>query len=368
MNFLDFAFIVIAVPLSISALVVIVNLFSAPVMRNKDAAVSGKPLVSVLVPARNEESNIGPCLDSIMSQSYSNLEIIIGNDGSTDRTLSIAGERAGVDSRVRIIDVPSKPEGWTGKNWACHQLSLLARGDYYLFVDSDVRLGNHAVLYSMNLMRKNELSMMSCFSSQILKSPGEYLLVPMMNWLLLSFLPLIMILKSNLKSFVAANGQFILFKKEEYRKLKGHKAVADKIVEDMEFARIFKSNKKRIMTALGGDAVFCRMYSGFSGSLKGFSKNFFRGFNMHPLAFGGMLLFFEAVFLLPFIFAFVNFKFVYFVIIIAFCRVIISVLSRQNCAVNVFLHPVQMLLVIFVGINSIYVSLKRKAEWKDRKL
>lgn len=122
------------------------------------------------------------------------------------------------------------------------------------------------------------------------------------------------------------------------------------------------------MTALGGDAVFCRMYSRFTGSVKGFSKNFFRGFNIHPLAFGGMLVFFETVFLLPVILAFVNFKFLYFVITIAICRVVISLLSRQNFAANVVLHPVQMLLVMFVGINSMYVSLNRKVEWKDRKI
>ena len=103
------------------------------------------PRVSVLVPARNEETNIGPCVRSLLAQEYPALEVVVLNDNSTDRTGAILAELAADDVRLRVLSGQPLPEGWLGKHWACHQLGQAATGDLLLFTDADTRHGPHSV-------------------------------------------------------------------------------------------------------------------------------------------------------------------------------------------------------------------------------
>jgi chlorobactene glucosyltransferase len=355
---------ILAVPLTIFTFVILWNFFKAPILQNRTHKLKKKPKLSVLIPVRNEERNIERCLRSVELQNYPNFEVIVLNDGSTDETTNILNKFEG----IKIIEGKPLPFGWTGKNWACHQLSQYAEGDLLLFIDADVELAPNALSESAERMDRSKIDMLSAFPTQRIKSFGEWLTIPLMNWLLLTFLPLSLVHRSKNNSFVAANGQFLLIDKKKYLAFGGHSAVQNEIVEDMEIARIMKKNKYKVMTALGGSAVYCRMYNSFSEALMGFSKNYYKGFNTTPLNFFMMILFFEIIFLLPAILSIVNFSFIWLVLIIAFGRYVQALNSNQRPVLNVLLHPLQMIVMLIIGLNSIIKARSNKFEWKGREI
>ncbi len=217
-------------------------------------------------------------------------------------------------------------------------------------------------------LEKSNAALLSIFPTQIIKSFGEHLIVPLMNWLLLTFLPLRFVYSCSSKAFVAANGQFMLWKKDGYFKIGGHEKVKNKVVEDMELARLAKQNKLKVKTMLGGKLVFCRMYESFNQAYNGFTKNFFAGFLLPPFSFLVIILFLLIAFVLPFLFLMPP---VYSFILIAFIlitRISVSIVSNQNLFINVLLHPVQMLFMFWIGINSLIKFKTKKIVWKQRKL
>jgi glycosyltransferase involved in cell wall biosynthesis len=358
---------IITVSLSFILLVSIYNLITAPVARASNLDNETKPLVSVLIPVRNEENNIGKCLNHLLEQNYSNLEILVLDDHSTDKTGKIVENYLEKHKQIKLINGKDLPEGWLGKNWACQQLSNEAKGKYLLFLDADVEIKSNTISSMLSEMNNAEVKLISVFSTQLIKSFGEWMIVPLMNWLLLAFLPLRLVYSSRKKSFVAANGQFMFWERETYFNIGRHKAVQDKVVEDMEFARICKTRNIKIKTMLGGNLIFCQMYNGLSDAKKGFSKNFYPGFSINSFVFLTMITFFIVIFLLPFALVFFSTLYIIPVLLIVLIRVFISIISKQNIAFNVILHPLQMLFMFFIGINSVISSKTGNIEWKGRR-
>jgi chlorobactene glucosyltransferase len=322
--------------------------------------------VSVLIPARNEEKNIEKCIKGMLIQDYENKEIIVLDDNSTDNTYRLASSFS--TSNVKVLKGKALPTDWLGKNWACHQLAQETKGEYLLFVDADVEVTPEVISSAVCELEKSNVALLSIFPTQIIKSFGEYLIVPLMNWLLLTFLPLRFVYSCSSKAFVAANGQFMLWKKDGYFKISGHEKVKNKVVEDMELARLAKQNKLKVKTMLGGKLVFCRMYESFNQAYNGFTKNFFAGFLLRPFSFLVIIMFLLIAFVLPFLFLMPP---VYSFILIAFIlitRISVSIVSNQNLFINVLLHPVQMLFMFWIGINSLIKFKTKKIVWKQRKL
>jgi len=360
-------FIIISLFLIIVLAVSASNLFFANEIKESEGEISGKS-ISILIPARNEEKNIKDCISSIMNQDYDIFEIIVLNDNSNDNTLSILNELASTNKKLKVINGEALKQGWLGKNYACHQLSREAKGEYFLFIDADVRLNKEAVSSAVKLLENSkDCRMVSVFPTQVYHSFGEKLIVPLMNWILLSFLPLRLVYKSPNKSFIAANGQFILIDSEVYRSIGGHESVKDKVVEDMELARKVKS-RHRMITAVGGEQINCKMYDSLTSAYNGFSKNFFPGFNTSVFAFILLLLLILTLFLLPIILVFLDINFIISLILILLNRFMISRLSRQNTVENIFLHPFQMMFLFAIGINSIIKSKTKSLVWKERKI
>ena len=354
--------------LCISTVVIVYNFFTATKLVNQPYSLQQNPLVSILIPARNEEDSIGGLLNSIAKQSYSNYEVFVLDDQSEDNTVGVVEEMVLKNSKITLVRGKPLPEGWLGKNWACCQLAKHARGDIFLFLDADVRLSVNAVDAALYQMQNNKVVMLSCFPTQKIDSLGEWVVVPLMNWLVLSFLPLRTVTKFNFKALTAANGQFILCGKTAYNDIGGHRAVFDQVVEDMELARLLKKGKYRIMTVLGNDAIYCCMYQGFVESVKGFSKNFYLGFNVSPPAFFGFLVLLMLAFFGPFLLIGININFIYCIFLIIVGRLLVSLLSKQNALFNIFLHPLQMIAMFFVGVNSLYWTLRGKTVWKGRSI
>src|SRR5439155_11996745 len=95
------------------------------------------PLVSMVIPARNEARHIGPCVESALASAYPRLEVIVVDDHSTDDTGAIAASMAARDPRVRVVVPPPLPSDWFGKQWACAAGAATARGAIIGFLDAD---------------------------------------------------------------------------------------------------------------------------------------------------------------------------------------------------------------------------------------
>lgn len=347
---------------------IVYNFFTAPSIKNRQIKSENEPEISLLIPARNEEKNIPDCLDATLNQSYQKYEVIILDDDSHDDTYKIAGQYSRNDERVKVIKGKPLPVGWLGKNWACFQLARQAKNDLFLFIDADVRLNKYAVENVLSTFEEKKLNLLSVFPSQKINGLGARLVVPLMNWILLAFLPLIKVYTSPKSSFVAANGQFILIDRTTYESTGGHSSVRDQVVEDMELARRVKKRGLKMLTALGSNSIYCKMYNSFEESVNGFSKNFYREFNINPILFLLLLTFIAFVFFAPLIFVFVNINFLLVVIIILTGRALISFISNQSILINTMFHFLQMSVLLFVGLKSVYGALIGTHLWKGRKI
>jgi chlorobactene glucosyltransferase len=354
--------------LGVITFVVCFNFFAAPVMKRGRFEPRSRPLVSVLIPARNEEAGIRRCVAHVLNQSYSKTEVMVLDDQSEDRTYAIVAEMKKDHPGLTLFRGKDLPQGWNGKNWACHQLSQKALGEIIIFVDADCILAPWAVESALGMMEHYALDLLSSFPTQELKGMAGFLLVPVMDWVLLSFLPLRLVYLCPHQSFVAANGQFMAFLRKPYDAIGGHKGVADQIVEDMELARAVKTHGFKMMTALGAESVSCTMYTSFSDAFHGFSKNFFPGFNTTPFRFSCMIALFAFFYLLPFFLIFTCKGVLIPIGLIYLQRVILAFTDRQNPLLNALLHPLQMVFMVVVGLNSMRVSLGKKRIWKGRRL
>lgn len=352
--------------MSVFSVISIYNLFTAPELKRVTQPSDNRSFVSVLIPARNEERNIEKCIKGILVQDYQDKEIIVLDDNSTDNTYNLASSF--VTSDVKVLKGKQLLTDWLGKNWACHQLAQEAKGDYLLFVDADVELTPEVISSAVYELEKSNVTLLSIFPTQIIKSFGEHLIVPLMNWLLLTFLPLRFVYSSSSKAIVAANGQFMLWRKDDYFKIGGNEKVKNKVVEDMELARLAKQNKLKVKTMLGGKLVFCRMYESFNQAYNGFTKNFFAGFLLPSFSFLTIILFLLIAFVLPFIFLMPPVYSFILIALILITRISVSIASNQNFFINVLLHPVQMLFMFWIGIISLIKFKTKKLVWKQRKL
>ncbi len=330
-----------------------------------ESDTTSEDFVSVLIPARNEENNIGNILNDLINQDHRNIEIIVFNDQSEDRTAEIVLEAADNDNRIRLIESAGLPEGWLGKNNACHQLSQNAAGKYFLFLDADVRVGNKLIDNAVSFAQKHNTGLISIFPKQIIRSFGEMITVPNMNFILVSLLPLVLVRKSRFPSLAAANGQFMFFRSDVYKKIFPHRLFKNHKIEDIVIAREFKKQGIGTACLLGDEKIKCRMYTGFKDSVNGFSKNvteFFGGSFLTALLFWLVTSFgFLAILSgLPLL------LFAIYIILYLLTRAFISAASGQNIFFNlIFIIPLQASLGIFIYeafINKTF----RKFQWKGR--
>ncbi len=232
--------------------------------------IHGQPAVSVIVPARNEESCLGACLQSLLSQSGVAFEIIVVNDHSTDRTREIA--RSFFDQGVRVIEAETLPPGWTGKNNALVTGSKQARGQWLLFTDADTIHLPGSLKRALEEAGRRKAAMLSYSPQQIVKTFCEQSIMPVIfGELAATYRP--SMVSDPRSPAAAANGQYILTTREAYDAIGGHAAVADQILEDVALARAVKQSGRKIDFRYAADAVRTRMYRNFGQLREGWTKN-----------------------------------------------------------------------------------------------
>lgn len=334
--------------------------------RIKNSTAENKELISVLIPARNEETNISFLLSDIQKSKNENFEIIVFDDESTDNTVKVVKDFAEQDNRIVLIQSDGLPQGWLGKNHACHQLGQKARGKYLLFLDADVRIETKVITSAVSYLKRFKLKLLSVFPTQIQKNFGEKISVPVMNYILLTLLPLVFVRFSPFKSHAAANGQFMLFDAETYRKMQPHLLFKNSAVEDIKIARYFKKVKLKIACITGEKRIKCRMYKTYREALKGFSKNVFMFFgNLSLLAF--LFWAFSAFGFIPVWLALPQFLTYYFAFLVSIL-LLYSLVCRQNLVINFLLFPFHLLFLITILGKAFKVKKNKQLEWKERNI
>jgi glycosyltransferase involved in cell wall biosynthesis len=229
--------------------------------------------ISVCIPARNEAKSIGAALSSLLASEHDDYEVLVLDDHSDDDTPSIVSDWMKKSDRVKLLQSPPLPEGWNGKQHACWQLANSAQHEFLLFLDADVRLSADALTRILAEQAVRDVSLLSGFPRQETGTFSEKLLIPMMHYVLLCYLPIDRMRASTDPGFAAGCGQLFLAKKSDYFACAGHSAIKGSRHDGIKLPRAFR--KAGLSTDLfdATDLATCRMYESFGQVQRGLLKN-----------------------------------------------------------------------------------------------
>ena len=272
-----------------------VKLFRAPGLRS--LTFPARPHLSVLIPARNEEAGIAAAVEAVLASTDVDLELIVLDDHSTDRTAEIVRDIAVKDGRVRVELAPPLPADWCGKQHACHSLSKLARFDIFTFLDADVRLSPDALARMVEFQRTTGAALVSGFPRQETGTLLEKLVIPLINWLLACYLPIGPMRKFADPRFGAGCGQWFLTTRAAYEQVGGHAAVKESLHDGVKLPRAYRQHGFFTDICDATDIATCRMYRSAGQVWFGLAKNAREGLGSWPaiivwtvILFGGQVL------------------------------------------------------------------------------
>ena len=233
----------------------------------------GRPAVSVLIPARNEERSIEASVTAALRSEGVELEVVVLDDGSEDRTAEIVSGLAARDSRVRLAQAPPLPSGWCGKQHACAVLGRLARHPILVFVDADVRLAPDGLARSAAFLEESGAGLVSGFPRQETVTFLERLLIPLIHFVLLGFLPMRWMRRTLDPAFAAGCGQLFIARRDAYERMGGHEAIRASLHDGITLPRAFR--RAGIATDLfdATGIATCRMYHSAAEVWRGLAKN-----------------------------------------------------------------------------------------------
>lgn len=350
----------------------VISIINSFILRKpKSYKLEKLPKVSVLIPARNEEKKIERCVKSLLNQEYPYFEVIVLNDNSSDRTLEIL--KTIREEKLLVIDGAGEPPSeWTGKNWACFKLSQKASGDLIIFTDADTYYEKNAISSVIQDFENSGLDFASGIPREEVFTFGEKITVPFINFSIFSIFPIFLAYVTKfLYFFMFANGQFIIFRKASYEKIKGHEAVKSEIVEDIELSKLAKKHGLRTAIFNLSDIVSCRMYTNFKDAFFGLSKSYFPLFQMRLLPsifiwIWVLVLTFAPFYVLifyrlPQMKIFAGFS----VVETLFIWSITTVKFKLPFEIPLY-YPLTSLINSIIGFSSIILGLMGKSSWKGR--
>ena len=333
----------------------------------------GVPSISVLIPARNEESAIGAAVESALASQHVDLEIIVLDDHSDDRTAEIVYSLAQRDSRVRLLAAPDLPSGWCGKQHACHVLAGAARMPLLVFLDADVRLAPDGLARLAVFQMASDADLVSGIPHQVTGTLLEKLLIPLIHFVLLGFLPLSRMRRYTSPAYAAGCGQLFLARKAAYEAVGGHAAIRATLHDGIELPRAFRIAGKKTDLCDATDLASCRMYRGAAQVWRGLAKNATEGLGspgrIVPTTFlllGGQVLPFvllaASAWLSP-----LEIALSALAAVLAYAPRVVSALRFRQSALGAALHPLGVLLLVSIQWYALARRLVgRPATWKGR--
>ena len=331
-----------------------------------------RPKCSVLIPARNEANNIGAALQSVLESQDVELEVIVLDDGSGDRTAEIVREIANNDPRVRLETAGLLPAGWCGKNVACHQLAQLANHPLLVFMDADVRVSRKDSLARLaQFMDAGKARLVSGVPLQQTGGLLEKLVVPLIHFVLLGFLPLRRMRISRNPRFGSACGQIVAVRREAYEAVGGHAAVACRLHEAVALARRFRAFGFATDLFDATDTFHCRMYHSAREVWNGFAKNADEGLASPRLIFPATLLLLGGQVVPLWLLVTSSSPFVFVLAALgtlaAFIPRLIAVVRFRQSILGALFHPIAISTLLAIQWFAFFRSLvRRPAVWKGR--
>ena len=333
------------------------------------------PLISVLVPARNEEENIEACVRSLLAQNYPRFEVLVLDDHSADDTYPLLCRLRDQDHRLRVLIGANLPPDWYGKPFACWQLAHAAQGEFLLLTDADCVFAPDALLLALGAKEEHQADVVSLVPDLRCQGFWERLLIPIQYFVIFAFLPTPLIRLTPFPWFAAANGAFLFLRRETYFEVDGHRAVRQQLAEDVKFAQHVKRSGKSLWYGDGSRTYFVRMYHGFEEVWAGFSKNLFPAFSRNLPLLLWVVYFLLNVCVLPPLWALWGWQThaawvplpLGTYLCLAAIRFGLTLRFGRDSGGYAFLNPLAWLLVIGIALSSAYRSLSGRGNaWKGR--
>jgi chlorobactene glucosyltransferase len=276
---LDFLVVVQAVVIFLFAGYEYLTLWNFPALPSNTEPRSDPPMVSIILPIRNQARTVVECLDSLVSLDYPNKEVIVVEGHSTDGTQDLLRKYQG---QVKVVGEEPLPPGWVGKNWACHLGYKQAQGELLLFTDGDSIHSPASLKRTVSYLQSASADMVTLAPGAILKTFWEKLLQPPIFLLIVLFVGGKWVNDDTRKNSLG-NGQYMLFRRGAYEKVGGHEKVRERIVEDYTLARLVKLAGLRLRIVTAQNALGVRMYSSLREVWRGWRKNFYEVSDNHKL-------------------------------------------------------------------------------------
>tara|TARA_B110000116_G_C16794323_1_gene565697 strand:- start:2371 stop:3561 length:1191 start_codon:yes stop_codon:yes gene_type:complete len=336
-----------------------------------------KDLISILIPARNEEDIIESTIRSILKQNYQNFELIILNDNSTDQTKNIVEKLSMKNSQINLIDGAKLPQGWLGKNWACHQLSKQSKGKYILFIDADTQIDKNTLSDALSVIKQDNIDLLSLVPNRDTILIADNAMKKIISWFIVCWLPMKLALSLNAPFLSATFGQFMLFKKSSFNNIGGFESIKDNPVDDFQLGRNIKRNKLRWTLYDGAKRISTRTYKTNKDFISGYSKNIFPavGYSISVfVSIFSILLSFVLFSTIPMILYLIGMEQNAEFIILSITLLILLILSwtivtiRFNYSiVTPFSFPILISLILLLAARSFTDNMFYSSTWKDRK-
>ncbi|MFO0894457.1 MAG: glycosyltransferase family 2 protein [Phycisphaerales bacterium] len=383
MNGADLAWtVVLALGAAVVGTGAVMTLINLRVMRRPGGAppqdappANGAPRISVCVPARNEERNLGECVGSLLRSRGVAVEVLVYDDHSTDSTPAILARLIAEDPRVRAVATRGLPPGWNGKQFGCQQMGESARGEWLLFTDADVRFHPDALATALAEARRLQVQLLSTVPRQETGSILEHLVVPLIHFILLSYLPMPRMRRSRDPAASAGCGQFLLVERRAWEAAGGHAGFRDSMHDGIRLPRAVRRAGGRSDLYDGTPWVSCRMYRGAGACFRGFAKNAFEGLGSVTLLVM-LTLMHLAGHLAPWLWlawAAWSGRWTPAPTALAALCIAVAALQRGLMAIRfrqswlgVLLHPVGILAMTVIQWWSLVLALRGRREWRGR--
>ncbi len=334
--------------------------------------------VSICIPARNEAQNIEACVRSALGNDHPDLEVLVYDDHSDDGTGDIVRRLIDQDSRVRLVQTQPLADGWNGKQFACDQMGRAATGDWILFTDADVRFSPDCFSRAVCEADRLDCALLSTSPRQITESFGERLIIPLIHFILLSYLPMRRMRRTLDPAASAGVGQFLLAHKDAYLSAGGHASFKATMHDGVKMPRAFRRAGYRTDLFDGTDLASCRMYDSWGTVWRGFTKNAYEGLGSVAL-----LLFLTALHLIGHVLPALvvlwtviapdpmrptrpTVGFAALAVVLALTlRVILALRFRQSIT-SAFLHPLGIAAITLIQWQSFAEHLLGVRSWRGR--